>query len=382
MEDSTKELTGLSRRHFLRNSGLMAGVLFTALGMAGYGCSNNSTTTDNSITDTTTTDTTTPEEPVATTHIVTDAFGNDVEVPLEVKSIVVPFPAATQTVLGMGGADLITGGYILNTDMNRKMFGTYMDKITQISPSTINQEIVLQCNPDVMIVTKGMVDTISSLGIPYLQYSGTYYEDLENVADMVASTLNTDRAYACAKYYREFTDDLQKTVGDMTASRPDDDKPVVYVNTEDDPLGTHGAGSSTINVWVNLSGGKYVPELLNLEGGEIYLTSEQLISADPDIIICVTVTGRDALLANDAYANIKAVKNGQVYLAPLGGSVWFKGHFEAPLMMTWAPKIISPDYTADLDTRSLAADFYKNCYGYTITDEDWEVMMNPPVGSR
>lgn len=78
------------------------------------------------------------------THVVTDAYGTDVEIPNTVNSIVVPFPAATQTVLGLGGADKLTGGFILPTDMNKTMFGDYMDKIVQMTPKSVNAEAILR----------------------------------------------------------------------------------------------------------------------------------------------------------------------------------------------------------------------------------------------
>ena len=122
--------------------------------------------------------------------------------------------------------------------------------------------------------------------------------------------------------------------------------------------------------------------MLGVTDNEPTLTAEQILEADPDIIICTTVAGRDAILGNSAFDNVKAVKNGKVYMNPLGGSVWFKAHFEAPLQLAWAPTIISPELCAELDTRAYVDEFYQTFYGYTVTDEDYETIMNPSVGSR
>lgn len=322
----------------------------------------------------------TPAEPE--TRIITDAKGNQVEIPAVIDSIVVPFPAATQTVLGMGGVDQLTGGYILTSDMNKIMWADKMASYTLIRPSDLNVEIVLGCEPDFCILaSQGQADVLADTGIPVLMYAANTIQELEKVADMVADALNTDEARTKAAFYTSFTDDLIAKVTARTANLTDDQKPVVYVITEDDPLCTHGK-DGTVHDWVRMSGGIYVPELLDLEGGEITLTAEQVLTANPDIIICTTVAGRDALLSNEAFASLKAVQNGQVYLNPLGGSVWFKGHFENPLELTWAPMIIQPDLFGDWDTRAMVQDFYTNIYGYTITDSDWELIMNPPVGSR
>ncbi len=316
------------------------------------------------------------------THSVVDGFGNELEIPNTVDSIVVPFPAATQMVLGLGGADLLSGCYILTTDMNDAMFGDYMDKVTLIKPSEINIEVVMNCDPDFAVVaSQGQKDTIAEANVPTILFNGSSFDNMSNTVHTIAEAIGTEEALEKADAYRAFYDDLVETVGDMTKDVADEDRPRVFICTEDDGLSTAQIGG-IVSDWIYLSGGISICDVLGVTDNEPTLTAEQILEADPDIIICTTVAGRDAILGNSAFDNVKAVKNGKVYMNPLGGSVWFKAHFEAPLQLAWAPTIISPELCAELDTRAYVDEFYQTFYGYTVTDEDYETIMNPSVGSR
>ncbi|WP_172135262.1 ABC transporter substrate-binding protein [Adlercreutzia sp. ZJ473] len=353
---------------------MMAAMLVAAVGLAGcsQGASSETQTTSNA----------SSEATASSERTITDLSGNSIVLPNVIDSVVVPFPAATQTVLGLGAADLLTGGYILNTDMNKAMFGKYMDAITLIRPNDLNKEVVLGCDPDfAVLASPSQMEVLEGTDIPLLLYKTSNFDELVASVQMVADAIGTDKAAENAKAYKEFYQKLESKVSSQTKDIPESAKPVVYVCTEDDGLSSHGKGGA-INSWVTLCGGKYLCDVLGVEGGEVSLTAEQIIEGNPDIIICVTTAGRDAILNNPAFAELSAVKNGKVYVNPMGGSVWFKSHFEMPLELTWAPLIISPDYVTDLDTRSYVDEFYKTFYGYTVTDEDYETIMNPPVGSR
>ena len=111
-------------------------------------------------------------------------------------------------------------------------------------------------------------------------------------------------------------------------------------------------------------------------------TTEQIQKVDPDIVICTTREAYDTFKSDPQYAGLKAVQSDKVYLNPLGGSVWFKAHFEAPLQMAWAPTVIQPDACKNLDMRSYVNEFYKTFYDHDVTDADFQIIMNPSKGSE
>lgn len=317
------------------------------------------------------------------THVVTDAYGTDVEIPNTVNSIVVPFPAATQTVLGLGGADKLTGGFILPTDMNKAMFGDYMDKIIQMTPKSVNAEAVLSCNPDFMIYPssrENIDDDIKATNVPTLCYKANTLEDMKNDTTMIGEALGGD-AIDKAKQYSEFCDKLSNDVSAITRDIPDADKPVVYVSVRSDCVTTHGK-DTLVDSWIGISGGKNAATEMGIESMDQSTTTEQIQKVDPDIVICTTREAYDTFKSDSQYAGLKAVQNDKVYLNPLGGSVWFKAHFEAPLQMAWAPTVIQPDACKSLDTRSYVNEFYKTFYDHDVTDADFQIMMNPSKGSE
>lgn len=317
------------------------------------------------------------------THVVTDAYGTDVEIPNTVNSIVVPFPAATQTVLGLGGADKLTGGFILPTDMNKIMFGDYMDKIVKMTPKSVNAEAILSCDPDFMIYPssrENLNDDIKATNVPTLCYKVNTLEDMKSDTTMIGEALGGD-AIDKAKQYSEFCDKLSDDVSAMTKDIPDADKPVVYVSVRSDCVTTHGK-DTLADSWISISGGKNAATEMGIESMDQTVTAEEIQKVDPDIVICTTREAYDTFKSDPQYAGLKAVKNDKVYLNPLGGSVWFKAHFEAPLQMAWAPTVIQPDICKNLDTRSYVNEFFKTFYGYDVTDADFQTIMNPSEGSE
>lgn len=329
----------------------------------------------------------TTESESSGTHTVTDAVGNVAEVPNEVDSVVVPFPAAAQTVLGLGGADKLTGGFVLSSDLNKIMFPDVLANIKTIRPNSINAESIMECDPDLLILPstlESVPDDVKATGVPMLMTVGTTSDEMKSDCLMIGDALGGDAPERAQKYV-DFYDNLEATVTEMTSDIPDEERPIVYLCISEDPTETQGVNSISTE-WIYESGGISMVTQLGLESDDLNMnlnvTAEQIIECDPDIIICTTVAARDTFLTDPTYAGLSAVQNGKVYLNPLGGSVWFKAHFEAPLELAWAPTVIAPEETTELDTRAYVDEFYQTFYDHELTDEEYQLILNPSVGSN
>lgn len=129
--------------------------------------------------------------------------------------------------------------------------------------------------------------------------------------------------------------------------------------------------------WATVSGARYAGEVSGIQEMRATLTSEQLLALNPDIIICTTKEAQELFLTDATYAGLNAVINKQVYVTPNGGSVWYLGHVEAPLELTWAPTVIWPELADQINTEEKVRYFYETFYGYDLSAEEYNAILNP-----
>ena len=105
------------------------------------------------------------------------------------------------------------------------------------------------------------------------------------------------------------------------------------------------------------------------------LTIEQIMDWDPEIIFMGRMDDTGIILNNDAWSGITAVKNNAVYLSPSGVFHWdYSG--ESVLLMLYLAKNIQPELFADLDMEAEIQNYYETFYGYTLSDENIQNILN------
>ena len=75
-------------------------------------------------------------------------------------------------------------------------------------------------------------------------------------------------------------------------------------------------------------------------------------------------------------STIQAVKDGRVYDTTLGMWNWFTPNPDAPLVLAWLACNAYPEQFADYPLEDTIRDYYKECYGYEVTDEELEEMIH------
>lgn len=134
------------------------------------------------------------------------------------------------------------------------------------------------------------------------------------------------------------------------------------------------------NQWLNATGANDVAE--NDVTGRKDVNMEQIYNWNPEIIY---ITNFTEIQPEDLYNNtipgqdwseVEAVKNKQVYKIPLGIYRWFPPSGDAPLMLKWLannnqPELFNYDMNAEIKS------YYKDFYGYDVTDEEVEQILHP-----
>lgn len=247
-----------------------------------------------------------------------DRSGNEITVPAEVKSIVSLAPSTTEFLIDLGLADKIVG---VDSYSQMSYAASLKEDVAVFDMMAPDNEAIASLNPDIVFTTgmsqAGGSDVFASLreagvcvaDIPSSTSIAEIGEDLKFIGACVGASADAEK----------IVDDMNKTVEEIKkqAEGIQEKKTVLY------EMSTPTAEYPTI-----YSAGKdtYIDEILAIAGLEsvtknedswVGLTEEACIEMDPDLILTTDMYTPDVvnvLLQLEGWENVKAVKNGDVYL--------------------------------------------------------------------
>ena len=254
-----------------------------------------------------------------TDRMVTDREGTEVNIPTKIEKIISTAPSNTEVLMALGLGDKLVAIDKYSTDIEG--INTELPQIDFLNPDA---ETIIGLEPDIVIASghnkTGSVEdpfkAISEAGIPvvYIPSSDSIdgiYKDIEFIADVV-----NERSKG-----KEIVDDMKaqveeiKAIGDTIT-----DKKSVYFEISPAPYLSSFGKSTFLNEMIELIGAK---NILENEEGWISPTAEAIIDANPDVII--TNAGymenpTEEIKSRDAWENINAIKNNEVYLVDQNAS--------------------------------------------------------------
>ena len=254
-----------------------------------------------------------------TDRMVTDREGTEVNIPTKIEKIISTAPSNTEVLMALGLGDKLVAIDKYSTDIEG--INTELPQIDFLNPDA---ETIIGLEPDIVIASghnkTGSVEdpfkAISEAGIPvvYIPSSDSIdgiYKDIEFIADVV-----NERSKG-----KEIVDDMKaqveeiKAIGDTIT-----DKKSVYFEISPAPYLSSFRKSTFLNEMIEIIGAKNIFEN---EEGWISPTAEAIIDANPDVII--TNAGymenpTEEIKSRDAWENINAIKNNEVYLVDQNAS--------------------------------------------------------------
>lgn len=254
-----------------------------------------------------------------TDRMVTDREGREVNIPTKIEKIISTAPSNTEVLMALGLGDKLVAIDKYSTDIEG-----INTELPQIDFSNPDAETIIGLEPDIVIASghnkTGSVEdpfkAISEAGIPvvYIPSSDSIdgiYKDIEFIADVV-----NERSKG-----KEIVDDMKaqveeiKAIGDTIT-----DKKSVYFEISPAPYLSSFGKSTFLNEMIEIIGAKNIFEN---EEGWISPTAEAIIDANPDVII--TNAGymenpTEEIKSRDAWENINAIKNNEVYLVDQNAS--------------------------------------------------------------
>ena len=145
-------------------------------------------------------------------RVISDFYGNEVEVPAEVTSIVTGKTVVTQLVALVGGTDCLASlgqGFNYQDGMLCKEIFPGLDDLPELKDDDMNVESLLELKPDVVLISSNSPDgnevgnLLKESGLPVVYYTLTNSDDLKHAANMIADIIGTDEARAKADQYIE-----------------------------------------------------------------------------------------------------------------------------------------------------------------------------------
>ena len=304
---------------------------------------------------------------------ITDIGGAQVQLPHEVKRIADLWPANNQVVLMLGGADKLvaTTQYVQTLPWFSHIYPGIKDIA---APDRYGFDVQLEelqkVKPEVIIVnSKKQAEQVRQGGFTAVQMEFTNYKGLKDVVTMTSEILG-GKAPEIAKDYIAYLDKNIGIAEQKTKSLTEADRPtVMHIASGENLLKVDGT-KTIIDEWIRYAGGK---NAIEQEGRGLTLTIEEIIKANPDIIIVGDVNSKAAIekLMNDPqWSSIKAVQTGRVYSNPVGTFKWDRYSAESALQILWAGSIIQPQLFSDVNLVKETQDFYKTFLHYDLSADD------------
>ena len=241
---------------------------------------------------------------------VTDDNGKSATIKAKPMRIVSTAPANTWTLFALGVGDRVVGTTSLPGEPPEAA------GIAKIGDFQANTEAIMALSPDLVVGYSGNEEALAPVqaaGAPVLILNAMTLDQIyANITTVGAATGATGKA-------AEVVDSIKaqiKAVSDVTSKL--DSSPKVFFAL-DNTLWTAGP-DSFVDELIKLAGGTNIGSMSDtLAAGQKYfqLTPEQLVAADPDIVLLPKSTytkGIEEFTGDPRFAGMSAVKSGQVFI--------------------------------------------------------------------
>ncbi len=309
---------------------------------------------------------------VATTQIFVDDLGREVELPSDIQRIA-PSGSNAQVIVYQICPEKLCG---LAASLSAKEQEIYLDSLADLpafgtlygKKKNLNKETVIMANPDVFIDVgdiKGSKEDMAAeldqvqedIGVPVIFFEANIY-NYESVFERLGTLLGyEERGKQLAAYAKE--------AREFALENPRDGK-TVYFTSSADGLEAYLAEKSHSEA-ISVAGGKnVVSSKIAQSNGTVSL--ETLYTLNPEIILCTSEEGYKTITTSAEWANLDAVKNGQVYKTPSlpHGFVTGPPCSNRIIGLFWLTYIMYPERNVDIVAKTI--EFYSLFYHCELTE--------------
>ena len=304
---------------------------------------------------------------------VTDMAGRTVTLPADIQSI------ATFGSIGVINAfvELMGDGDKIVNDMTASF--TKSDKwalqyefapqikgapVLQGPDGEIRMEEVLNLNPDLcLVMSKDLIEPLESNGLNVVYFEWKQTDDVKKAVTLMGEALGKQDV---AEDYLQYFDDMVAEAGEKTGSLTEDEKRTVLYGNVDQLTQPHVIAEW----WIETAGGISVTkDAWDEKGSKCVYTQEDLLQWDPDVMLTTDASIKKNLSEEPLYADLKAVKSGEIYTVPTVAHVWGNRTVEQPLTVFWAMHKLYPDLESRDDLAEKISYFYSHFFKTELSSE-------------
>lgn len=313
------------------------------------------------------------------TKTITDMAGRQVEVPVEIDTILCTSPPSTMLIYMLAPeklvglyADFSGNQYMPEKYRNLPVTGGWFGK------SNGNYETFIEMDPDIVIEgfniegnsTETIAERQKKMGdIPVVALEETtnaagYTKPIRFVGELLGKQ---EKAEELVTFYEGILNKVESRVSNLDES----EKPTVYYAEGPEGLQTDPAGDKHAQL-IELCGGINIADCPSTPGyGRTAVSMEQVMSWDPEIILAGDPAFYKSVYSDPNWQEVQAVKDGKVYLIPTTAFCWFDRPpgVNRIIGIAWTAKTLHPELFEDFEMREMAQYFHENFIHQALTEE-------------
>ncbi len=238
---------------------------------------------------------------------ITDYAGREITLSQRPERVVSLAPSNTEILFAIGAGDLLVG-----IDDASDYPGEISDLPRVGSVFGLDYEKILDLEPDLVLTIGGMLESrerLEGLGLTVVVIQPAHFGEILESINLVGRMTGTSVGAV------ELTDSLQgeaDRLAETLSGVGEADRPLVFVETWDDPLSTVGPGGF-IHQLLEMAGGQNLAEDAGMEWFSI--DEEIVLERDPEVILTFFAESRKALEEGrrSGWESVTAVSSGRIY---------------------------------------------------------------------
>ena len=319
---------------------------------------------------------------------IVDCAGDKVFIPSEINRVICTSQNAMDFMVGMGLRDKLIG--VHKSVFNHTWSPEFIDDLSSISGYGYSPaaEAVFKADADLVIVKdKSIADELRNAGIAAITFSYKNDEELFSAVTLLGNIFGYSALDYAEKWISEYKS-VVLDISDKLNSIPENERLSAYYIDASGALDAGGlcttvGGDSIIAQWLKNVGVSLVTE--NEESIDS-INEEYVLQLNPKMIVIggwAENTRKEQLLKDSKWANIDAVKNGNIFTIPSGFTSFDRYCVEAPLLLKYSASMFYPDIF-EYDAITDFHDFFTEYLHRDISSDKIEYMLLglSPDGSR
>ena len=326
-------------------------------------------------------------EPAAKAKVATRTISyygdRQVVVPQTVTRVASSWEAQNSIIamLGFGPNIVATTRFARDTPAFQKLIPTIKDlPLASAGSGELNVEELIRLQPQVLFMSSPpapvQAQQLQRAGIAIASFRSNALSAIVERTVITGEILGGD-AVARAKQYKTYIEGNMERVRKALAAVPPAQRISIY-HAVGAPLTTSGRPSLNQD-WMDLAVVRNVAEdwFGGNGGASAAVSIEQILAADPDIIVAMRASDANMIRTDARWRNIRAVKSGRVYANPRGMFWWCRETSETALQFLWLAKVAYPQQMKDVDIRAETRKFYKTFYNYELNEAELDEFLSP-----